>query len=96
MECKSEFDKIQEDLESKGKKIDLSELEEKESEEKKDLVSLLKTELQENQWVCKSCGKHHRISCENRFDLFFGTKNYTFTRREEQGKGKKGKQPPTS
>ena len=30
---------------------------------------ILKAELQENQWVCKSCGKHHRISCENRFDL---------------------------
>ena len=37
---------------------------------------ILKTELQENQWVCKSCGKHHRISCKNRFDLFFGKNNY--------------------
>jgi acetyl-CoA carboxylase carboxyl transferase subunit beta len=37
---------------------------------------ILKTELQENQWVCKSCGKHHRISCKNRFDLFFGKDNY--------------------
>ena len=37
---------------------------------------ILKTELQENQWVCKSCGKHHRINCKNRFDLFFGKDNY--------------------
>ena len=37
---------------------------------------ILKTELQENKWVCKSCGKHHRISCKNRFDLFFGKDNY--------------------
>ena len=37
---------------------------------------ILKTELQENQWVCKLCGKHHRISCNNRFDLFFGKDNY--------------------
>ena len=37
---------------------------------------ILKTELQENQWDCKSCGKHHRISCKNRFDLFFGKDNY--------------------
>ena len=37
---------------------------------------ILKTELQENQWVCKSCGKHHRISCKNRFDIFFGKDNY--------------------
>ena len=37
---------------------------------------ILKTELQENQWVCKSCGKHHKISCKNRFDLFFGKDNY--------------------
>ena len=37
---------------------------------------ILKTELQENQWVCKSCGKHHRIRCKNRFDLFFGKDNY--------------------
>ena len=37
---------------------------------------ILKTELQENLWVCKLCGKHHRISCKNRFDLFFGKDNY--------------------
>ena len=37
---------------------------------------ILKTELQENQWVCKLCGKHHRINCKNRFDLFFGKDNY--------------------
>ena len=37
---------------------------------------ILKTELQENKWVCKLCGKHHRINCKNRFDLFFGEDNY--------------------
>ena len=37
---------------------------------------ILKTELKENQWVCKSCGKHHRISCRQRFDIFFGKNNY--------------------
>jgi acetyl-CoA carboxylase carboxyl transferase subunit beta len=37
---------------------------------------ILKTELQENKWVCKLCGKHHRINCKNRFDLFFAEDNY--------------------
>ena len=26
--------------------------------------------------MCDSCGKHHRISCRQRFDVFFGKNNY--------------------
>ncbi len=37
---------------------------------------ILKKELEENLWVCSSCGKHHRISCRQRFDIFFGKNNY--------------------
>jgi len=37
---------------------------------------VLKKELEENLWVCDSCGKHHRISCRQRFDIFFGKNNY--------------------
>ena len=37
---------------------------------------VLKTELEENLWVCKACGKHHRISCKQRFDIIFGKDNY--------------------
>jgi len=37
---------------------------------------ILKKELEENLWVCNSCGKHHRISCRQRFDIFFGKNNY--------------------
>ena len=37
---------------------------------------ILKSELEDNQWVCKQCGKHHRITCRERFDLFFGKNNY--------------------
>ena len=37
---------------------------------------ILKKELEENFWVCNSCGKHHRISCTQRFDYFFGKDNY--------------------
>ena len=37
---------------------------------------VLKNELEENLWVCNSCGKHHRISCTKRFDYFFGKSNY--------------------
>ena len=37
---------------------------------------VLKEELEENLWVCNSCGKHHRISCTQRFDYFFGKNNY--------------------
>ena len=37
---------------------------------------VLKKELEENLWVCDACGKHHRISCRQRFDIFFGKNNY--------------------
>ena len=37
---------------------------------------VLKKELEENLFVCSSCGKHHRISCRQRFDIFFGKNRY--------------------
>ena len=37
---------------------------------------VLKKDLEGNLWVCNSCGKHHRISCRQRFDIFFGKDNY--------------------
>ena len=37
---------------------------------------ILKKDLEENLWVCISCGKHHRISCRQRFDIFFGKNRY--------------------
>jgi len=37
---------------------------------------LLKKDLEKNLWVCNSCGKHHRISCKQRFDIFFGKDAY--------------------
>ena len=37
---------------------------------------VLKKDLEENLWVCNSCGKHHRISCRQRFDIFFGKNRY--------------------
>ena len=37
---------------------------------------VLKKELEENLWVCGSCGKHHRISCRQRFDILFGKNAY--------------------
>ena len=37
---------------------------------------ILKKDLEENLWVCNACGKHHRISCRQRFDIFFGKNNY--------------------
>jgi len=37
---------------------------------------VLKKDLENNYWVCDSCGKHHRISCRQRFDIFFGKNNY--------------------
>ena len=37
---------------------------------------ILKKDLEENLWVCSSCGKHHRISCRQRFDIFFGKNSY--------------------
>ena len=37
---------------------------------------VLKKDLENNLWVCHSCGKHHRISCRQRFDIFFGKNSY--------------------
>ena len=37
---------------------------------------ILKKDLEENLWVCNSCGKHHRIACRQRFDIFFGKNSY--------------------
>ena len=37
---------------------------------------ILKKDLEANLWVCNSCGKHHRISCKQRFDIFFGKNSY--------------------
>ena len=37
---------------------------------------ILKKELEENLSVCKLCDKHHRISCRQRFDIFFGKNKY--------------------
>jgi acetyl-CoA carboxylase carboxyl transferase subunit beta len=37
---------------------------------------VLKKELETNLWVCNLCGKHHRINCKQRFDIFFGKNNY--------------------
>ena len=53
----------------------------KEEIEKSDWTSccsgpILKKDLEDNAWVCKACGKHHRISCIQRFDIFFGKNNY--------------------
>jgi acetyl-CoA carboxylase carboxyl transferase subunit beta len=37
---------------------------------------ILKKDLADNLWVCKSCNKHHRISPHQRFDVIFGINNY--------------------
>ncbi len=37
---------------------------------------VLKKDLKDNLWVCDACGKHHRISCRQRFDIVFGKNNY--------------------
>ena len=33
---------------------------------------ILKKDLEENLWVCSACNKHHRINCQQRFDIIFG------------------------
>ena len=37
---------------------------------------ILKTELENNLFVCPVCNKHHRISPTQRFDIIFGKNNY--------------------
>ena len=37
---------------------------------------ILKKDLENNLWTCDLCGKHHRINCIQRFDIFFGKNNY--------------------
>ena len=37
---------------------------------------ILKTELEQNLFVCPHCNKHHRISPKQRFDIIFGKTNY--------------------
>ena len=37
---------------------------------------ILKTELEQNLYVCPNCNKHHRISPTQRFDIIFGKNNY--------------------
>ena len=41
---------------------------------------VLKKDLEESLWVCSSCGKHHRINCKQRFDIFFGKDKYEVLR----------------
>ena len=37
---------------------------------------ILKKDLENSLWVCDDCGKHHRITSRQRFDIFFGKNNY--------------------
>ena len=37
---------------------------------------VLKKDLEDSLWVCDACGKHHRISWRQRFDIVFGKNNY--------------------
>ena len=37
---------------------------------------ILKKDLENNNWVCNACGKHHRLNCLQRFDLLFSKGNY--------------------
>jgi len=37
---------------------------------------ILKKDLEDNLWVCPSCNKHHRLNCQQRFDIVFGKNNY--------------------
>ena len=53
----------------------------KEDIEKSDWTSccrgpILKKDLKHNLWVCPDCNKHHRLSPRQRFNIFFGEKNY--------------------
>ena len=37
---------------------------------------VLKKDLEKNFFVCNSCGRHHRITCKQRFDIIFGKNAY--------------------
>jgi len=37
---------------------------------------ILKSDLEENLFVCPNCNKHHRINPRQRFDIIFGKNNY--------------------
>ena len=37
---------------------------------------ILKKYLEDNLFCCPSCNKHHRINCQQRFDIVFGKNNY--------------------
>jgi len=37
---------------------------------------VLKKDMEINLWVCPECNKHHRLSCKQRFDIFFSENNY--------------------
>jgi len=37
---------------------------------------VLKKDMEINLWVCPACNKHHRLSCKQRFDIFFSKNNY--------------------
>ena len=37
---------------------------------------VLKKDMEINLWVCPECNKHHRLSCKQRFDIFFSKNNY--------------------
>ena len=38
---------------------------------------ILKEDLEKNFFCCPKCGEHHKLTCLQRFDTFFDTKNYT-------------------
>jgi len=37
---------------------------------------VLKKDMEINLWVCPECNKHHRLSCKQRFDIFFSKNKY--------------------
>ena len=52
----------------------------REDSENSDWVSccgpILKTDLENNLFICSKCNRHHRMSCIQRFDTLFGKGNY--------------------
>ncbi len=37
---------------------------------------IYKEDLHSNQKVCPKCGEHHKLSCRERFEIFFDDKNF--------------------